>query len=196
MFGDVSKPTLFKYGASAPKSFAAQRQNVSSGTPSGQSSDTGGDFIGEGDVYSPEKGIKLSNYGYASDSTPDSYSAAGIGHANNKLESGVSAAITKSLANRLGLKTGDWVEVQTADGKTLRRRYDDTVPSYDKRTGALPETVDLYEKGGSNSFGGRVTSIRKVTKKKKDAAAPLPLPAQSESGQADDYPLLPDNLYE
>lgn len=104
--------------------------------------------------------IKLANYGYDSDTSPDYNSnVLKIGHANNPLKDGVSAALTKSLANRYGLKTGDMFEVTTADGKTMTRRYDDTVPgSY--RGKKLPETVDLYELNGNNKFSGRVTGIR------------------------------------
>jgi hypothetical protein len=107
-------------------------------------------------------GFKLSNYGYDSDSSPDYNSnTLKIGHSNNPLKDGVSAALTKSLAERFGLKTGDYFEAETSDGKVLRRRYDDTVPtSY--RGKKLPETVDLYEVNGSNKFGGQVTSIRKL----------------------------------
>ena len=111
-----------------------------------------GDFV-------PSK-IKLSNYGYESDSSPDYNSnVARIGHANNKLEDGISAALTKSLAKKHGLRTGDFFEAQTADGKVLRRRYDDTVPDTYKGK-KLPETVDLYELGGNNKFGGTVVGIR------------------------------------
>ena len=109
---------------------------------------------------SPKGGYKLSNYGYSSDSSPDYNSnVLRIGHANNKLEDKVSAALTKSLAKRYGLKTGDYFEAETADGQVLRRRYDDTVPNKYKGK-PLPETVDLYERGGSNKFGGKVVSIR------------------------------------
>jgi hypothetical protein len=113
------------------------------------------------------KPIKLSNYGYASDLTPDSWSAKGIGHANNKLIDGTSAAITKSLANDLGLKSGDWFIARTTRG-AFRLRYDDTVPSYDKRTGALPPTIDVYRKtSGSNNWGGKVLAIEKIEKPQK-----------------------------
>lgn len=109
--------------------------------------------------------LKLSNYGYSSDSSPDYNSnVLRVGHANNKLQDGLSAALTKSLAERYGLKTGDIFEATTADGKTLRRRYDDTVPST-YRGKALPETVDLYEIGGSNKFSGVVTGIRALNSK-------------------------------
>lgn len=104
--------------------------------------------------------LKLSNYGYASDSSPDHNSnVLRIGHANNKLVDGYSAALSKSLAARHGLKTGDEFEVMTDDGKVLRRRYDDTVPKTYKGK-PLPETVDLYELGGNNKFGGNITGIR------------------------------------
>lgn len=109
--------------------------------------------------------LKLSNYGYSSDSSPDYNSnVLRIGHANNKLQDGLSAALTKSLANRYGLKTGDMFEATTADGKTMRRRYDDTVPTKYKGR-ALPETVDLYELGGNNKFSGVVTGIRALNSK-------------------------------
>ncbi len=107
--------------------------------------------------------IKLSNYGYSDDATPDYNSnVLKIGHSNNQLESGKSAALTKSLAERYGLKTGDMFEAFTASGEVLRRRYDDTVPgSYKGRK--LPETVDLYDVGGSNNFAGVVTGIRPLS---------------------------------
>ena len=103
--------------------------------------------------------IKLSNYGYASDTTPDSNSARGIGHANNKLEDGVSAAVSKSLATRLGIKTGDWLNIETTQGP-MRVRYDDTVPASDSRiAGPLPETIDIFRRNGTNDWGGKVTGI-------------------------------------
>jgi hypothetical protein len=103
--------------------------------------------------------IKLSNYGYASDSSPDYNSnVLKIGHANNPLKDGVSAALTRSLAKRLGIKKGAWFDATTASGEVLRRRYDDTVPTT-YRGKSLPETVDLYNINGSNKFGGKVINI-------------------------------------
>ena len=106
--------------------------------------------------------IKLSNYGYTSDTTPDSFSSAGIGHSNNKLIDGTSAAITKSLANQLGIKSGEWFIAKTTKGD-FRLRYDDTVPATDKRTGPLPPTIDIYRKSkGSNDWGGKVLGFQKI----------------------------------
>jgi len=105
--------------------------------------------------------VKLANYGYDSDSSPDYNSnVLKIGHSNNKLVDGRSAALTKSLAKRYGLKSGDEFEVLTADGEVMVRTYDDTVPTTYKGK-PLPETVDLYDTKGSNSFGGTVVGIRK-----------------------------------
>ncbi len=104
--------------------------------------------------------LKLSNYGYNSDSSPDYNSnVLRVGHADNKLESGVSAALTKSLATKFGLKTGQMFEATTSTGEVLRRRYDDTVPSTYKGK-PLPETIDLYNLNGNNYFGGKITSLR------------------------------------
>lgn len=115
-------------------------------------------------IVGGKESLKLSNYGYASDSSPDYNSnVLRIGHANNKLQDGVSAALTKSLAKRYGLKTGDMFEVTTADGTTMVRRYDDTVPNTYKGK-PLPETVDLYEIGGSNKFSGKVVGIKPLKK--------------------------------
>lgn len=108
--------------------------------------------------------IKLSNYGYASDSSPD-YNSNVLrrGNHNNRLEDGVSAALSASLAKRYGIPVGAEFEIVTSDGKTMKRRYDDTVPSHYKGK-PLPETVDLFNLNGSNSFGGIVVDIRPITK--------------------------------
>lgn len=110
----------------------------------------------------PKGGLKLSNYGYPSDTTPDSNSAKGTGHRNNKLIAGESAAVSKSLADRLNLKHGDKLKIETTKGD-FTVFYHDTVPATDKRTGDLPETIDIYRpKDGSNGWGGRVTKVSKI----------------------------------
>jgi bifunctional DNA-binding transcriptional regulator/antitoxin component of YhaV-PrlF toxin-antitoxin module len=147
--------------SSRQNTFEPQQQDVDYNAPV-QDAVLNQPIIQEAAMPLPKDGeaIKLANYGYDSDSSPDTNSnILKIGHANNKLEDGVSAALTKSLAQRYGLKTGDFFEITTADGKTMKRRYDDTVPrSY--RGKSLPETVDLYERGGSNKFGGKVVEIK------------------------------------
>jgi hypothetical protein len=111
--------------------------------------DAPGEYAPVGD-FSKSK-IRLSNYGYSSDSSPDHNSnVLRIGHSNNKLEDGVSAALTKSLARKHGLKTGDMFEAIASNGKVYQRRYDDTVPTTYKGK-ALPETVDLYDLRGKNN---------------------------------------------
>ena len=104
--------------------------------------------------------VKLSNYGYDSDSSPDYKSnVLKIGNRNNKLEDGVSAALTASLAKRLGIKPGQEFEAVAKNGTIYKRRYDDTVPTTYKGK-PLPETVDLYQRKGSNTFGGTIVDIR------------------------------------
>jgi hypothetical protein len=110
----------------------------------------------------PKDGFKLSNYGYSSDTTPDSNSANGIGHRDNKLIAGQSAAISKSLADRLKLSHGDKLKIETTKGP-FTVFYHDTVPSTDSRTGDLPETIDIYRpQDGANGWGGRVTKVSKI----------------------------------
>jgi bifunctional DNA-binding transcriptional regulator/antitoxin component of YhaV-PrlF toxin-antitoxin module len=116
------------------------------------------------DMDSESGPIKLSNYGYDDDSSPDYNSnVLRIGNRDNKLVDGVSAALTASLAKRLGIKPGQEFEAVTDKGEVYRRRYDDTVPTTYKGK-PLPETVDLYNRKGSNSFGGVVVKIRPLTK--------------------------------
>lgn len=139
-----------------------------------------------------KENLKLSNYGYASDSSPDYNSnVLRIGHANNKLVDGYSAALTKSLAKRYGLKSGDEFEVITADGKVLKRRYDDTVPAT-YRGKPLPETVDLYDRSGNNNFGGKIVGIRPLGKPaSKEDARKLTLPGSNGDISEYDNPILP-----
>lgn len=123
------------------------------------------------DDLEPESGgsgggaIKLSNYGYDTDTSPDYNSnVRRIGNRNNRLVDGVSAALTASLAKRMGILPGQEFEAVAKDGTVYRRRYDDTVPTTYKGK-PLPETVDLYQRKGSNSFGGTIVEIRPITGK-------------------------------
>ena len=155
-----------------------------------------GSFVDDIDAQKKNSdGIKLSNYGYDSDSSPDHNSnVLKIGHANNKLEDGVSAALTKSLAERHGLKSGDMFEATLADGTTITRRYDDTVPTTYKGN-PLPETVDLYNQSGSNNFGGKVISIKPAGQMKNTTAkrdnSDLDLPEGPFELDELDYGVLP-----
>ena len=86
------------------------------------------------------------------------------------------------MAQRLGLKTGDRFEVVTDDGRVFQRRYDDTVPSMYKGK-PLPETVDLYNRSGSNKFGGVVKEIRPLANK--------PKPGDNDYKDDSEFPELP-----
>ena len=121
------------------------------------------DDLGSNSGNSGEGAVRLSNYGYDTDTSPDYNSnVRRIGNRNNKLVDGVSAALTASLAKRLGIRPGQEFEAVAKDGTVYRRRYDDTVPTTYKGK-PLPETVDLYQRKGSNSFGGTIVEIRPIT---------------------------------
>lgn len=113
--------------------------------------------------FAKESSARLTNYGYDTDAHADYNSnVLKIGHANNPLIDGVSAALSKSLAKRHGIKPGQWFEVVDGDGKKYQRRYDDTVPSsYKGKT--VRETVDLYDRNGSDNFRAKVVGIRPLT---------------------------------
>jgi len=92
--------------------------------------------------------MKTTQYGYEKKGQPgyDSNSAAGRGKWH-KLEPGVSAALTDSAAEKLGVQPGDWVKVTYPNGGTQIRRYDDRAPQKENR-------VDLYNPRGYNNIPG------------------------------------------
>ncbi len=96
----------------------------------------------------PGQTMKTTQYGYEKKGQPgyDSNSAAGRGKWH-KLEPGVSAALTDSAAEKLGVKPGDWVKVTYPNGGTQIRRYDDRAPQKENR-------VDLYNPRGYNNIKG------------------------------------------
>lgn len=101
--------------------------------------------------------IKLANYGYDGDFTSDYNSnVLGIGNRDNKLIPEQSAAISQSLANKLGLQAGAVVQITDSNGQSRLVTYSDTVPSsYNGQP--LPETIDIYRpSNGSNSWGGNI----------------------------------------
>jgi hypothetical protein len=122
----------------------------------------GGATSGSPGIRTFRADLKLSNYGYASDTTPDKFSKRGIGHEMNKLRDEQSAAISKSLARDLELKRGAVLELLTTHGFRLVT-YDDTVPATDKRTGPLPPTIDIYRKTkGDNKWGGKIEGVKVI----------------------------------
>jgi hypothetical protein len=172
--------------------------------------------IGEVKQFNPP--IKLSNYGYDGDTTPDTFSSQGIGHSSNKLTHYKSAAVTKSLANLLGLQHNDWFKIETTKG-TFVLQYADTVPTYDKiNRRSLPPTFDIYKVlkldnpndleakkkaiKELNAWGGVVTSFQKleapdnfkstqIAQNKKTDNFDLPQEGQPEDVDYADNPLLP-----
>jgi hypothetical protein len=81
--------------------------------------------------------IKITQYGYANDSTPDHYTEAHTGVRNIELEQGVSCAPTDSAKSALGAHVGDWLRIDFGGGNVVFRRIDDRAPENEKR-------VDMY----------------------------------------------------
>jgi hypothetical protein len=86
-------------------------------------------------------GVKITHYGYAGDSTPDTNSMKGIGDRDNRLQAGISVALTQSMRRKLfgrgGKSTGQTFQWPRG-GRTYRD--DDTAPQSDLR-------IDVYDPG-------------------------------------------------
>jgi hypothetical protein len=114
-------------------------------------------------------GVKFTHYGYAKDSTPDSYSKAGIGDRSNKLVDRYSAALTVAqrfaLFGTKGHSTG-----REFNFAGRRLRDDDTAPESDRR-------VDLYDptSTASSAFGGLFTrpDITRIAERVPEMVVPL-----------------------
>jgi hypothetical protein len=81
--------------------------------------------------------IRITQYGYANDSTPDSNTRAHIGVQNIELAQDVSCAVTDSAKHALGAHVGDWLRIDFGSGNVVYRRIDDRAPENDQR-------VDMY----------------------------------------------------
>lgn len=89
--------------------------------------------------------VTVTHYAYAGDSTPDRFSAAGIGNRGNRLTPLTSFAVTDSVAKELGLSLGQPMQA-SFDGQSLVGYYDDTAPQSDAR-------VDIYDPAGAFGSG-------------------------------------------
>jgi hypothetical protein len=101
----------------------------------------------------PGTQMRVTQYGYADDPYMDSWTKKGFGKWH-KLEPDVSMALTDSAAKALGVKPGDWIKIEYADGGTQIRRYDDRAPQKDQR-------VDLYNPRG---FDKSLADYAKITR--------------------------------
>jgi hypothetical protein len=92
--------------------------------------------------------VHFTHYAYPGDSTPDSYSANGIGNHNNQLVAGQSVAISKNIADQYGLTVGETVQFTTADGRTITGVYDDTPGNWPGTSTPIDNVVDMYDPSG------------------------------------------------
>ncbi len=107
-------------------------------------------------------GYEITNYGYASDHTSDTNSnKLRKGNRNNRLIPGVSIALDKNTADRIGSSPGDVIAIEHDNGVQYGIHHD-TVPS-SSVTGE--GTADLFTpNSGRNDFRGRARNIRVAAK--------------------------------
>lgn len=119
------------------------------------------------------RGSKVTDYGQPTDPYLDTNSAKGIGIAGigegkgpadlqggNYLLKDYSMAVSPDVEAQMrsnGIKPGDWVTVNTSDGRTLTKRWDDRTSS------ALAGRVDFYTPvGRAPQLDANVTTIAKA----------------------------------
>ena len=102
---------------------------------------------------------QASKYGYQSDPTGDTNSLNGIGHANNQLQDGLSVALSRETARKLGIRPKQTTDllVTLPDGTQIPARYDDTIPS-----GYSEDRIDFYTPSGELAFDGQQVQVSVV----------------------------------
>lgn len=114
------------------------------------------DELQKWDTFSGGSGpIRVTNYGYSGDHTPDTNSnKLRKGSRNNRLVPGVSAALDPELARQIGARPGDIIAIEHDNG-TQYVTYDD-VAELQSGTG----TIDIYRpNSGSNNWAGKARSV-------------------------------------
>lgn len=101
---------------------------------------------------------KATTYGYSDDPYGDSNSLAGIGHADNKLIPGVSVALSRETADKLGIQGKEPVDLEVVlpDGTVQNVKYHDTIPSRYKE-----DRIDFFTPDKDFQFDGRYVEVRR-----------------------------------
>jgi hypothetical protein len=121
------------------------------------------------DASAPAMGGKVTSYGYKADPWKDNASKNRVGAWNNTLDEN-SLAISPDIQEQFklrGIKQGDWVELQLADGSTVRRQYSDHTATDEqaKKLGLPPlrGRFDFFSPSGLHAKDGvQVTNFRKA----------------------------------
>jgi hypothetical protein len=129
VFTAYQKAIAQKWGSNS-----APAGSFESGGSNGQSAGTTGTFGAAPLPTGVATGTKVTAYGFSTDLTGDSNSAAGIGNHNNQLVAYgtpgfTSAALTESAAQQYGVTLGQNFTVPGANGQVYQLNYADTVPS-------------------------------------------------------------------
>lgn len=107
--------------------------------------------VPEGESASTVTGFQTTHYGYPDDETPDENTKAGKGKWG-PLVDGDSLALTDSMAQKIGAKPHDKIELKDAKGNTRVGTYIDRAPESDDR-------VDIYNPKGSKKGGTPFSAI-------------------------------------
>lgn len=119
-------------------------------------------------------GSKITDYGQPDDPYKDSNTMKGVGIAGigegkgpagmkggNYLLKDYSMAVSPDVETKMrasGIKPGDWVQVQTADGRSFNRRWDD------RTSASLTGRVDFYSPvGRASGLDSSVTTITRAS---------------------------------
>lgn len=121
------------------------------------------------DAGTPAMGGKVTSYGYKADPWKDTASMNRVGAWNNTLDEN-SLAISPDIQAQFkasGIKQGDWVELELADGSTVRRQYSDHTATDEqaKKLGLPPlrGRFDFFSPTGLHAKDGMpVVNFRKA----------------------------------
>lgn len=93
--------------------------------------------------------LTLTQYGGPSDRTPDTNTQNGIGNRNNRLRA-TSLALSPNLIREYGLRGGEAIYIQTAQGTMFLGTYDDTTGN--QRENNVIDVYDPTDRLGRDSF--------------------------------------------
>lgn len=153
--GSVTSSLPAGTGQAAPGPFDPQPLTLQSGVGQGSGSAADNAFTLASTAAQSGLGkandgrLSLTQYGGPTDRTPDANTAAGIGNRNNRLRPS-SLALSPNLIREYGLRGGEAIYIQTAQGTTFLGTYDDTTGN--RRENNVIDVYDPTDRLGRDSF--------------------------------------------
>lgn len=151
-------PAGLSNAQAAPSPFDAQPLTLPSGvTPTGTGTGSAADNAFTLASTAAQSGLgkandgrlTLTQYGGPSDRTPDTNTQNGIGNRNNRLRA-TSLALSPNLIREYGLRGGEAIYIQTAQGTMFLGTYDDTTGN--SRENNVIDVYDPTDRLGRDSF--------------------------------------------